>query len=74
MRYQANRFVIGCENNVVRVDFSREPDPPAPTFPGACALRETGNRSDDRMQDGIPCGGITSPHIDRGRGRFAGAL
>jgi hypothetical protein len=34
-----NRFIIGREANVVRVDFRREPDPPAPTFPGAGALR-----------------------------------
>jgi hypothetical protein len=34
------RYVIGRENNVVRVDFRREPDPPAPRFPGAGALRE----------------------------------
>jgi hypothetical protein len=31
--------VIGREHNVVRVDFRREPDPPAPTFPGANGLR-----------------------------------
>jgi hypothetical protein len=40
MRRESNRFVIGRENNVVRVDFSREPDPPAPKFPGAGALRD----------------------------------
>ena len=39
MRRQTNRFVIGRENNVVRVDFSRDPDPPAPKFPGANGLR-----------------------------------
>jgi len=26
-------------NNVLHVDFRREPDPPAPKFPGAGALR-----------------------------------
>jgi len=35
---RADRYVIGRENNVVVVDF-REPDPPAPKFPGAGALR-----------------------------------
>jgi hypothetical protein len=34
-----DRYVIGREYNVVRVDFSRRPDPPGPTFPGAGALR-----------------------------------
>jgi hypothetical protein len=34
-----NRYVIACEHNVVRVNFRREPDPPAPKFPGASALR-----------------------------------
>jgi len=33
--------VIGRENNVVRVDFTRKPEPlPAPRFPGAGALRQ----------------------------------
>jgi hypothetical protein len=40
-----NRFVIGRENNVVQVDFSRDPDPPAPRFPGATGLREIDNES-----------------------------
>ncbi len=31
--------VIARDRNVVRVDFNREPDPPAPRFPGAAALR-----------------------------------
>ena len=35
----ANRYVIGRENNIVLVDFRREPDPPAPRFPGAGAMR-----------------------------------
>jgi hypothetical protein len=34
-----DRYVISCENNVVRVDFARPPDPPPPQFPGAGALR-----------------------------------
>ena len=34
-----NRHVIARESNIVRVDFSREPDPPTPCFPGANGLR-----------------------------------
>ena len=45
MQRGINRFVISRENNVVRVDFSRDPDPPAPRFPGASGLREIGNES-----------------------------
>ena len=33
------RHVVARESNVVRVDFGREPDPPAPCFPGANSLR-----------------------------------
>jgi hypothetical protein len=45
MQREINRFVISRENNVVRVDFSRDPDPPAPRFPGATGLREIGDES-----------------------------
>ena len=31
--------VIARDRNVLRVDFRRDPDPPAPRFPGAGALR-----------------------------------
>jgi hypothetical protein len=34
------RYVIERENNVVRVDFRREPEPPGPRFPGANGARE----------------------------------
>ena len=40
MRRTSGRFIISRENNVLRVDFSRDPDPPAPKFPGAAGLRE----------------------------------
>lgn len=33
------RYVIAREGNILRVDFGREPDPPAPNFPGARGLR-----------------------------------
>jgi hypothetical protein len=45
MQRGINRFVISRENNVLRVDFSRDPDPPAPRFPGATGLREIGDES-----------------------------
>ena len=32
---------IGRENNVIYVDFTRVPEPPAPRFPGATGLRVT---------------------------------
>lgn len=35
----ALHFVIARDRNVLRVDFHRDPDPPAPRFPGAGALR-----------------------------------
>jgi hypothetical protein len=34
------RTIIARESNIVRVDFRRQPDPPAPKFPGAGALRQ----------------------------------
>jgi hypothetical protein len=45
MQRKIDRLVIGRENNVVRVNFSRDPDPPAPRFPGATGLREIGDES-----------------------------
>jgi hypothetical protein len=33
-------YVVERESNIVRVDFRREPDPPAPKFPGAGTMRE----------------------------------
>jgi len=40
----AARYVIAREHNVVRIDFRRRPDPPAPKFPGAAARRATMRR------------------------------
>ena len=37
---RARISVIERENNILRVDFRREPDPPAPKFPGAGAMHE----------------------------------
>ena len=39
MKTVLDRYVIEQECNVIRVNFRREPDPPAPKFPGAGALR-----------------------------------
>jgi len=43
----SNRYVVRRENNVLQVDFSREPDPPAPRFPGASALRRFGQEDSE---------------------------
>ena len=45
----AARCIIARDNNVVLVDFRREPDPPAPRFPGAGAMR-IGNHSPDLVE------------------------
>jgi hypothetical protein len=37
---QSHRYVVAREMTVIVVDFKREPDPPAPKFPGAGALHE----------------------------------
>jgi hypothetical protein len=34
-----DRYVIGRDGNVVRVDFGRHTEPPPPLFPGSGALR-----------------------------------
>jgi hypothetical protein len=39
MGFTNDRHVIDLKGNVVRVNFRREPDPPAPKFPGANGLR-----------------------------------
>ena len=46
-----DRYVIGRESNIVRVDFSREPNPPAPRFPGANGLR---SEDSERVPDIAP--------------------
>ena len=35
------RRIVAREGNVLRVDFTPEPKPPAPAFPGTRAARET---------------------------------
>jgi hypothetical protein len=34
-----NNRIIDRRDNIVLVDFEREPDPPAPRFPGASGVR-----------------------------------
>ncbi|MFN3347577.1 hypothetical protein [Pseudorhodoplanes sp.] len=34
-----DRYVIGREHNIVRVNFTRSPEPPTRPFPGAGAMR-----------------------------------
>ena len=40
MRFSKDACIIGRRDNVLVVDFTRRPEPPVPTFPGANALRE----------------------------------
>jgi hypothetical protein len=49
----AHRYVVARENNVVRVEFRRQPHPPAPRFPGAAALRIE-NDPHDLAEGGTP--------------------
>ena len=47
MTRRNNRYVLRRDNNVLQVDFSREPDPPAPRFPGASGLRGLGQEDSE---------------------------
>ena len=42
MRCPTNTYIIGRNDNVLVVDFTRRPEPPAPRFPGANGLRGKG--------------------------------
>jgi hypothetical protein len=42
MRLATNLHVIGRQDNILLVDFSKRPEPPAPRFPGAAGLRAVG--------------------------------
>lgn len=44
MRTLTNDRVIARSDNVVLVDFSRKPEPPAPRFPGAAGLRKVNHQ------------------------------
>jgi hypothetical protein len=64
-----NRHVIARESNIVRVDFSREPDPPTPCFPGANGLRagdcvhDLGPETNDQAGDGTTTATVLSHGI-----------
>jgi hypothetical protein len=47
MQFAKTGRVIGRDSNVVLVDFSREPEPPVPRFPGAVGLRATRHEETD---------------------------
>ena len=47
MTRRNNRYVLHRDNNVLQVDFSREPNPPAPRFPGASGLRGLGQEDSE---------------------------
>ena len=54
------RHIIGREHNIVRVDFARESDPPAPKFPGANGLRPVKKEESEPQcvladRTGYPC-------------------
>jgi hypothetical protein len=74
MQREPNRFVIGRENNVVRVDFRRDPDPPAPRFPGASGLREIGDESASASKNifavALGPAALTFSNIDPGQCNF----
>ena len=54
MQRKTNRFVIGRENNVVRVDFSRDLDPPALEFPGASGSLVISDQSASEVRYNTP--------------------
>ena len=55
-----DRHVIGRESNVVRVDFSRDPNPPAPCFPGARVSGGAAPRPLTQMRQGRSRRGLSS--------------
>jgi hypothetical protein len=63
-----DRYVIARESNVVRVDFSRDPDPPAPCFPGANGLHLS-----DTERDADTSTAIASGAAGHGGSRFQSA-
>lgn len=63
--------VIGREQNIVLVDFSREPDPPAPRFPGANGSRERALRPADGAAPPVSIG---PRHVNRQSGQTLRAI
>ena len=56
-----DRYVIGRERNVVRVDFSRKPEPPGPTFPRC-------------RRDAVLCRAVSVRQCGRGRSADRGRV
>jgi hypothetical protein len=57
-RFWPNRYVLAREKNVVIVDF-RKPEPPAPHFPGAPALRAP-TPTDEEFDPSFSSAGLTA--------------
>lgn len=55
------RHVIAREHNVIRVDFNRDPDPPAPVFPGANGLCLPDTERDGADAPALMAIGIAEP-------------
>jgi hypothetical protein len=55
-----DRYILARQANVLRVDFNRDPDPPAPRFPGAGALRQ--NEAPDIGDGPFLCAGHKPVH------------
>ena len=53
MVHRNDCYVIHRENNIVEVDFRREPDPPAPRFPGARGLRKLNEEPSEQGWAGL---------------------
>ena len=71
MQRNLGRVVSRREDNVLWVDFSRDPDPPAPRFPGARGLRATGDertRTTGSISDVLPISAAAKrcPGAERG--------
>jgi hypothetical protein len=68
-----DRHVIARDRNVVRVDFSGEPDPPTPCFPGANGLR-VGESKDETAETIDPALFGVSRLVDRKIRLVSGAI
>lgn len=63
-----DRYVVARENNVLRVDFNRDPDPPSPWFPGAGALRQHRDTETGEM-DAVWRAHVPAPALAAGTGQ-----
>lgn len=58
--------LLGRDGNVLRVDFSRKPEPPSPTFPGAGALRIACD-AEQLLSEGVQSKTMTRSDVSGGR-------